>query len=254
MPSESQLMVGSVGHRRLLPTTHQFRYKVMMLWVDLDNAEALFEKHRFWSTKRWALGQFKANDYMNNGHGIKQTIADFILSKTQNKFEGKVFLLTNPRLFGFIINPISVYFCYDQSGTLIHQVLEVTNTPWNEKVQYLLDIKDNKPVYQFAKQMHVSPFNDMALDYLWQCQINEEDDHHEIDIKLDTKNEKGVFFESFLSLSAKPLNQKALSRVLLIYPMMTVKVISAIYWQALKLFIKKTPLYRHPNKGIQSES
>ena len=244
--SHSKIMTGWVRHRRLSPRAHEFRYQVMMMYLDLDEQASFFAQSPFWSDKRWALAQFRRKDYLGDASiSLKQSIYDCILHHTGQSFKGRVRLLTNPRYFGFIINPISIYYCFDESEQLQFMVLEVTNTPWREKVQYVVKTQQGtKHHAQFAKTMHVSPFNPMDLTYHLDATTPEQT----LLFHLATWQQQNCIFDATLNLTANRVNRSQLTRVLLSYPLMTLKVAAGIYWQALKLWCKKIPLHAHPAK------
>jgi DUF1365 family protein len=135
-------------------------------------------------------------------------------------------------------------------------VVEIHNTPWGERHCYVLGAEHNEhPVkywrrHQFAKSFHVSPFIDMDIHYDWRFREPHDSLHvHMIDYENGEK-----LFDASLALQRQPINRRALTRVLLRYPVMTGKVISLIYWQALRLLLKRTPVFTHPKKrGLSSE-
>ena len=175
-------------------------------------------------------------------------LVDLIFEKTGKQHDGPVRLLTHLRYFGYCMNPVSFYYCWDKSDkTLEYIVAEVHNTPWGETHCYVLDcqgadIDGGAFRFSFDKQFHVSPFMDMCQRYDWclsapgsQLMVNM--NNYEGDRKV---------FNASMSLQSEAINHKSLARVLVGFPFMTFKVIGAIYWQALKLWLKKTPFYSHP--------
>jgi DUF1365 family protein len=259
-------MTGWVSHRRFSPIMHGFKYKVMMLYLDLDEQSEVFSHSRLWSdTARWALAKFDREYYLGGNKqakntsktptkkSIKDSVIDCINTQTGEDFKGSVRLLTNAKYFGFIVNPISVYYCFEHTPDgekLVYSVLEVTNTPWNEKVQYVIKVEgERKHSAVFEKAMHVSPFNDSNMDYHWfSCTPKDTINIHLSNVKHSSEDKK-PFFDATLKLNAHPINQSQLNNVLLAYPFMTLKVMGAIYWQAMRLLAKRLPFVSHPNKN-----
>src|SRR5690606_7007948 len=157
-------------------------------------------------------------------------------------FKGSVRLLTNIRYFGYVINPISCYYCFDEQDTLKYLVAEVTNTPWDERVAYVLSAEKNSSTIQteFPKALHVSPFNPMDMTYRWHS--NNPD--HYLFINLSTNEGQFAVLDANVFLKREEISAALLRKKVIHYPLMTVKVVAAIYWQALQLLIKKTPIYK----------
>jgi DUF1365 family protein len=155
-------------------------------------------------------------------------------------------LLTHLRYFGYCMNPVSFYYCFDAAGrTLETIVAEITNTPWGERHQYVLRCPTaSAPVRRFVfdKDFHVSPFMPMDMQYHWF--FNEPQRRLLVHMRNFAAGEP--VFDATLALRQEPLTSAALVRLLLAYPFMTVKVIAAIHWQAVKLWWKKTPFHSHP--------
>jgi hypothetical protein len=160
-------------------------------------------------------------------------------------------MLTHLRYFGYCFNPASFYYCYDATDSTVETiVVEIHNTPWGEVHCYVLDRKQNEhPVknwrrHRFEKGFHVSPFIDMNIDYDWRFREPDETIRvHMIDYENGEK-----LFDASLALKKREIDPGALNQVLLKYPLMTAKVTIMIYWQALRLLLKRTPLFDHPKK------
>lgn len=256
MTLASGIYTGTVRHRRFSPRQHALNYPVFMMYLDLDEIDEVMSKSFFWSCRGWAVARFKCSDYFG-GSGDKLTpentavgIADAIKNKVEQELgfrpDGPVRLLTNLRYFGFIINPISVYYCFDKDDKLQAMVAEVTNTPWGEKIAYALpcESKNKNQRIEFNKAMHVSPFNPMDMVYRWRSN----EPGSKIAIHLENWQDEKVM-DATLALRREEISASALNKVLIRYPIMTAKVMIAIYWNALKLFFKRVPLYAHPGKA-----
>jgi uncharacterized protein len=245
----SAIYRGRVRHRRFQPKGHEFEYPVFMMYLDLDELDQVFSLSRLWSLTQRAPAQFKRTDYFApEEKDLKQAVVKKVRQQTGLKIDGAVRLLTNLRYFGFVFNPISIYYCFDRDENLQAMMLEVTNTPWRERHQYVLacDPKTKKQRITFDKAMHVSPFNPMAFEYHWFSQLPEEKlQVHMQNIHAETGEN---IFDASLTLSREAISTRSLNRILLRYPFMTGQVVFNIYWQALKLFFHKVPLYRHPGR------
>ena len=248
----SRIYEGWVRHRRLSPVLNSFTYRVFMMFIDLSEIPQLFDGRWLWSARRIAPARFKRSDY----HGdptkdIDTAVRDTIENATGSRPNGPIRLLTHLRYFGYIFNPVSLYYCYDESGTSVKTILaEITNTPWKERRAIVLsdDINDGKGNvrrYRFRKDFHVSPFMSMNIDYDWRfstpkdkCVVH----------MINMENGKEVF-EATLSLSERSITSFNLFTVLIWHPLMTLKVAAAIHWQALKLYFKKATFYPHPKNA-----
>ena len=160
--------------------------------------------------------------------------------------DGPIFLLTHLRYFGHCFNPVSFYYCYDAKGLRVESIVaEITNTPWAERHAYVLDATQNQDRlkrFSFDKHFHVSPFMPMDMQYDWR--FNAPGEH--LFVHMQNFREGRSMFDATLSLNRQPFGAAALVRLLLGFPLMTVKVAAAIHWQALRLWLKKTPVYDHP--------
>lgn len=243
---KSRLYTGTLRHRRHLPRQHAFSYRVFMPYLHLGELDRVLALSPLWSTRRWAPARFRRDDFLGDpamplDAAVRQRIEDV----TGEHHRGPIYLLANLRYFGFQMNPLACYYCFDEDGeTLRYLVANVTNTPWNESHSYVLPAQPGQRVlrHSFAKDLHVSPFNPMDMRYEWRSNLPGE----RLAIHLENHSDRGREFDATLALKAQPLDGAALNRVLWQFPLMTGKVAAAIYYQALKLFIKRVPLYPHP--------
>ncbi|TNF36057.1 MAG: DUF1365 domain-containing protein [Gammaproteobacteria bacterium] len=249
MSFASAIYTGTVRHRRFTPRAHAFTYQVSMLYLDLSELEAVFAKARFWSLRRPAPGRFVRSDYLDpHIPSLDAAVRQRVHDAAGVVITGPVRVLTQPRYFGFIMNPISCYYCFDASGEHVEFVVcEVTNTPWKERQAYVLDVRQGLPCeVQFEKRMHVSPFNPMAMTYHWQGSVPGQ----QLAMHLENHSGDSCVMDATLALKRQPISGPALDKLLWQYPWMTLKVCLAIYWEALRLWLKRVPLYKHASPAV----
>jgi DUF1365 family protein len=218
-----------------------------MPYICLDELPGLFDRKLLWSARRWALARFKRSDFLGDpALPLVQEVRRRIFEETGESHRGPIYLLANMRYFGIAMNPIACYYCFSEDESrLEYLVAEVNNTPWNERHSYVLHGPEQGRWLEteFDKQFHVSPFNPMDMRYHWRSSTPD----RRLVLHLANTDAGTRVFDASLSLSARPMTAKNLNRTLWRYPLMTAKIALAIYWQALRLFIKGTPLYSHPD-------
>lgn len=229
-----------------------FQYHLFFMFLDLGELPTLFDIHALWSYEGVNIASFHRRDHFGNPKiPLDQAVRDLVENRTGSRPNGPIRLLTHLRYMGHCFNPASFYYCYDSADVELETiVVEIHNTPWGERHCYVLSAEqDEHPVrywrrHRLAKSFHVSPFIDMDIHYDWRFRCPDDSlQVHMIDYEGDDK-----LFDASLNLQRREITRKSLSGVLIRYPMMTVKVIAMIYWQALRLIIKRTPFFVHPNK------
>lgn len=239
---QSAIYKGNVFHSRFVPKKHAFTYQIFLLWINLDEIEKLEAQVKGFSATRWAPIRFKRSDYLGNpAQPLKQTVLETMSDLASKTLKGKVFLLGQTRTFGMYFSPVNFYYLQQEDGSFSHVLAEVSNTPWNDRHCYLVDLANQQDC---DKVFHVSPFNPMDMQYKWKISQPEES----LQLTLSCHKEVKHFVAS-LNLSRIELNSKSLFSVLASIPSMTVKTIWGIYWQAFKLFLKGVPFYPHPAQG-----
>jgi DUF1365 family protein len=255
----SCLYVGSVRHRRFAPAANHFRYRLFMAYLDLSELPAVFDRYWFWSARRVALAWFRRADYYGDpARPLDASVRDLVAERTGTRPQGPIRLLTHLRYFGHNFNPVSFYYVYDVTGTrLEHVVAEITNTPWKERHAYVLNATDGESFnnlhgqpmlrWQFDKAFHVSPFLPLDLRYDWRMSAPAE----VLYVHMQTRRNGELQLDATLDLRRRKLSSGALSDALCAFPVMTLRLVTLIYWQALKLRLRRVPFFAHPEGKIR---
>lgn len=255
VPSASAVYEGVVLHRRLAPHAHSFRYRMAQLYLDLDEVDSVFEQRWLWSNENINVAQFRRSDYLGPAElTLVEAVRQRIQEVAGDRPAGPIRLLCHLRYFGFVFNPVSLYYCFAEDGvTLDCIVAEITNTPWKERHAYVLPVETGRWQgrvlhWRFPKTFHVSPFMPMTCEYAWR--FTTPSDH--LWVQMDVLREGQREFNATLNLRRRPLSAASLARVLWRYPLMTAQVIGAIHWQALRLWLKRNPIHRHPARSVEA--
>jgi DUF1365 family protein len=250
---DNAIATGQVWHRRRTPLEHRFTYRLYFSLFDVDKIDELCAESAWWSRERLNLVTFRRTDFIAPfEQPVAEAVRQRVTEAVGTRPEGRVFLLTHLRQWGVCFNPVSFYLCMDDQDGLEFIVAEVHNTPWGQRHAYVLDARDQPgPDYRFcfSKAFHVSPFLPMGLDYDWRFRIEDE----AIAVHMLVMDGDSECFAAGMRLQCKPLDRSAMVRMPLAYPLLTVKVLGAIYWQALKLWLHRVPFFPHPDKRTQSQ-
>lgn len=246
---QSAIYEGWVRHRRHMPHAHAFRYRVCMLYLDLDELDKVFRGRRLWSAGSRNLAEFRRSDYLGDpATSLADAVRERVCAETGRAPAGPIRLLAHLRYFGHCFNPVAFYYCYHTDGvTLDTIVAEITNTPWKERHSYVLPVAAAERhagafAWAFRKAFHVSPFLPMDRDYAWRFT----EPGSSLHVHMDVLRESAREFDATMVLDRRELNAANLGRVLLRYPAMTLRVVAAIHWQALRLWLRRNPVYDHP--------
>jgi DUF1365 family protein len=242
---------GRVRHRRKTPAPHAFEYSLYLAYLDLAELDTVFAKRWLWSTKRPNVSWFRRADYLGDKTvPLDEAVRSLVAERTGVRPEGPIGILTSLRTFGHVFNPVTFYYCWDETGERVETIVaEIENTPWGERHAYVLRRDGESLRFQFKKEFHVSPFMEMGLDYDWRFSSPGE----RLTIHMTNAREGATFFDATLLLARREATGGTLARVLVAYPFLSVKVVAGIYWNALRLHLKRTPFFAHPRHTRQEE-
>lgn len=250
---KSAIYTGKLRHRRFFPKSHEFTYDACMFYVDLAELPELFSKNRCWSFNRLNLGWFNRKDYFGDATiPLDQAVRGYVKQQLGYCPEGSIRLLTQLRVWGFCFNPVSLYFIFDKDAEIPKFILaEVNNTPWNQRHAYLLACDEKGKINtEFSKQFHVSPFNPVDMQYHWISTAPDEqlvvhmENHQESSTNSLTRH-----MDATLTLKRKNWSPQLLNKIIWSMPWLAIKIPFAIYWQALRLFIKRVPIYSNTSSS-----
>jgi len=243
-PGRSALYVGTVLHHRRGEVEHRFTQEVAMPLLDLGEVEQTMAAHPLWSARRPSLVRFRRADYLGDPSvDLAEAVRRLVDERTGTRPGGPIAVLTNLRVWGWLFNPITCYFCYDPSGADVEFLaIEVTNTPWHERHTYVVGPPGT---HHLDKELHVSPFFGMEQTYELRYQAPAE----RLFVGFSVREGGSEVLSASMALRRQPLDRAAQGR-LARHPGLGAPGVSAgIYRQAMALRAKGVRFHPHPGKA-----
>jgi DUF1365 family protein len=234
----SAIYEGEVTHARIHPARHSFRYRVFSLLLDIDELDALSARSRFFARNRAALLSFHDKDHGDGGN--LRAWVTVQLATANIVADGPVQVLCYPRLFGYVFNPLSVWFCHCADGALVATIYEVHNT-FGERHTYVLPVTGAAIEQSCCKDFHVSPFLSLNCNYTFR--IAPPGQNILVSIR-ETEHGAPVLNAAFTGIR-QPFTDRNLLSAAFRHPLMTLKVFAAIHFEALRLWLKRVPTHAH---------
>lgn len=264
MPSESTstairdddaatLYVGEVMHARLKPMGHRFSYRVMSLLIDLDRLAAADRQSLLFGVNRTALYSFHETDHgERDGSPLRVYVQRCAAERGIDLTGGRVLLLCYPRLLGYTFNPLSVYFCYRADGELALMIYEVRNT-FGDIHAYVLPVRPDQRSAAGVRQQHeklfyVSPFIAMAMRYHFRVLPPDQ----RVRLRILETDGDGPLLAATFNGRRRALNTAQLLRAFVAFPLVTLKIMAAIHWEALRLWLKGARLVPRQNAAVNT--
>jgi hypothetical protein len=263
----SCLYEGSVRHRRHGKPSDELRYRMFMVYLDLDELPRCFDGRLLWSARRPALAWFRRADHLGDPRTpLADAVRELVAQRTGTRPDGPIRLLTHLRYFGHCFNPVSFYYCYDAAAAgerLSAVVAHVTNTPWGESHSYVLGADgatDHGSTSLLGgrsdKRLHVSPLMGMEHTYDWR--VSEPAERLSVHIESHrngpaTAEGASAVFDATLALERRELSGRELARALARYPFLTMRIVARIYTHALSLRLRGARYFPHPHKAGADE-
>jgi uncharacterized protein len=247
------LYVGDVMHARLKPIGHRFSYRVMSLLIDLDRLAAADRQSALFGVNRAALYSFHEADHgERDGSPLRAYVQRRAAEQGIDLNGGRVLLLCYPRLLSYTFNPLSVYFCYRADGELALMIYEVRNT-FGDIHAYALPVKPDQLSAAGVRQQHeklfyVSPFIEMAMRYHFRVSPPEQ----RVKLRILATDGGGPLLAATFNGRRRTLDTRQLLRAFFAFPLVTLKIMAAIHWEALRLWLKGARLVPRQNAAIKT--
>lgn len=240
----SALYTGTVMHRRTRPRKHRLTYRVFSLLIDLDELETIESNIRGFGHNRFSLVSFHDKDHgPGTGEPLRPWVEAILDEAGISINGGAIRLLCYPRMLGYAFNPLANYFCYRADGTLAAVLHEVSNT-FGQRHCYLFRANSNGYLVRHSvkKCFYVSPFIEMDMTYNFRIKPPSD----EVSVAIHETDEEGTLLFASFSGQRRELTTWTMVKTFLAFPLMTLKVIGGIHWEALKLWRKGVPLVKRP--------
>jgi DUF1365 family protein len=232
----SAVYTGTLMHARREPARHVFRYPVSYWLFDLDELPALERRLRLFSVNRRNLVSLRDRDHLDGTAPLKQAVIDLAGDASIER----VLLLTQPRVLGYVFNPVSFYWCYRGDGSLACVVAELNNT-FGERLPEVLRGPELR--YEHRKRLHVSPF--LGLDHSYEYAFSQPGD--EVWARINVRDDEGrTPLTAVLHGRRRELTNRSLASLLLRYPLQPLQIIALIHLEALRLWRKRVPFHHKP--------
>ena len=236
-------------HLRLQPVRHQFRYRVFSLYLDLDRIGETLNPLRFLAHNRFSLMSFHDADHGARDGSDLRSWVDLEHSKRGLARPHRVTVLAFPRILGYVFNPLTIYYCFDGAGALTSILYEVKNT-FGDQVAYLIECPQGQGIAQeHSKEMYVSPF--IELDQTYRFELNPPLER--LSLRIRQSGQDGETLISALNADRVDLSDRALLGLFVSHPLMTLKVMAGIHFEALRLFLKGVRFRRYSKTQIFSK-
>ena len=242
MFKESCIYSGQVIHKRFKPKEHFFKYKVFSLFIDLAEINAISKNIPFFSYNKFNLISFFDKDHGDrDGSNLKDWVIKQLEQQSINVENIKIKILCYPRILGYVFNPLSIFFVYDINNTIIAILYEVKNT-FGEQHTYIFKIKNKKGIIEnnCKKKFFVSPFMDLESKYYFKILYP----NNKLSVVIDQRDNHGKLLFASQDGIRSDLSSKNLIFSYLKHPLMTFKIISAIHFEALRLWSKGIKLVK----------
>lgn len=240
---KATLYLGRVFHSRHRPRYHGFRYRVFSILLDIDELATTAASCRLFSWNRFNLLSFHDRDHGPRDGGPLRPWVEANLSEhgLGHLAGGRIHILCFPRLWGFVFDPLSIYYVEDGAGRMAAIVYEVKNT-FGAQHCYVLPVTDGAIRQQVDKDFHVSPF--LAMELCYRFRLNRPDET--LRVLIDVEDRQGRLLATGLTGRSRPFSDRTLIAAVARHPLMTLKVVAAIRWQALRLWLKGVPVHPRP--------
>lgn len=237
----SALYAGTVFHARTRPRKHRMTYRVFSLLLDLDEVDTLSSRLRLFGCNRAAVFSFHDADHGDGSGQLRGWVNGQLAAAGIALTAPRIEMLCYPRIFGYVFNPLTVYFCSD--GEVLTAILYEVHNTFGERRTYVIPVAAGSAAVEqgCVKELYVSPFVPMDCAYTFHI----EPPADRILVRIDEADADGMLLRASFSGARKPLNDRTLLSALFRYPLMTLKVTAAIHWEALKLWSKGVPVFRH---------